>query len=223
MNLNTATTFRRMACGLLLLVGPAMILVGSIVDPAAGEEDASRGYYEALADDPDKTQIASALYIWGFALTAIGIVGLVHVIRRRGVTLANIGGALAIVGMIMFCVLWATLLHDLNNAEHLGAQTAERLTEDLVEGDYWAPYVVFIPAFAGVFLGFILLGAAIIRSKVAHLAAAVLIVVGIVVVVAGESSKAINVVGNVLLLGGWGLVGLKLLGMKDEQWEGRPA
>jgi hypothetical protein len=25
----------------------------------------------------------------------------------------------------------------------------------------------------------------------------------------------------VLLLGGWGLVGLKLLGMKDEQWDGR--
>ena len=220
MNLSSATTFRRTACGLLLLAGPAMILVASILDPVAGEEDATRGYFQALVDDPDKTQLSTALYIWGFVLTALGIVGLVHVIRRRGVVLAHLGGALAILGMILFATAWATHLFDLNNAEHLGVETADRLSEDFTE-DYWAPYVVFVPAYAGTLFGFLLLGAAIIRSKVAHVAAAVLIVVGILVVVLGETSTVANIVGNVLLSAGWGLVGLKLLGMKDEEWEGR--
>ena len=221
MNLSSATTFRRMASGLLLLIGPAMILVASILDPAAAEEDQTAGYYRALVDDPDRTQLAAALYVWGFALTAIGIVGLVHVIRRRGVVLANIGGALALIGMILFPVIWSTLLHDLNHGEHLGLPTAERLSEDFTEGDYWATLAVFIPAYAGTVIGFVLLGSAIIRSKVAHLAAGVLIIVGILVIVVGEESKAMNIAGNVLLLAGWGLVGLKLLGMKDEDWEGR--
>ena len=220
MNISTATTFRRTVAGLLLLVGPAMILVASIFDPSAGEEDATLAYFQALVDDPDKTQLAVALYVWGFVLTGIGIIGLVHVIRRRGVVLANIGGALGVVGMLLLAVVWVTLLFDLNNGEHLGAETADRLNEDLTE-DYWAAFAVFIPAYAGTLFGFLLLGAAIIRSKVAHVAAGALIVVGILVVVLGDTSKAANVVGNVLLLGGWGLVGLKLLGMKDEEWEGR--
>ena len=220
MRLSSASTFRRMACGLLLLIGPAMILVASILDPAAGEEDTTPARYEALVDDPDKAQLAVALYVWGFVLTAIGIVGLVHVIRRRGVVLANLGGALAIVGMVMFSVVWVTLLFDLNNAEHVGTRTAERLAEDLQE-DYWAAYVLWIPAFAGTVIGFLLLGAAIIRSKVVHMAAGVLIIVGIVLIVVGEASKAANVAANVLLLAGWGLVGLKLLGLTDAQWEDR--
>ena len=197
-----------------------MILVGSILDPAAGEEHATRGYFQASVDDPDKTQLATALYIWGFVLTALGIVGLVHVIRRRGVVLANLGGPLAVVGMILLAVVSATSLFDLNNGEHLGVETALRLNEDLTE-DYWAAFAVFIPAYAGTLFGFLLLGAAIIRSKAAHVAAAVLIIVGILVVVIGDASKVANVVGNALLLAGWGLVGLKLLGMKDEEWEGR--
>jgi hypothetical protein len=158
--------------------------------------------------------------MYGFALTAIGIIGLVHVIRGRGVTLANIGGALALFGMIMFMALFATTLFDLNAADKLGVETAERLSDDFEE-DYWAPIVVLIPALLGTLVGFILLAAAIIRSRVVHIAAAIMIVVGILSVPASEESKAVGIIANVLLLGGWGLVGLKLLGMKDEQWEGR--
>ena len=220
MSLKNASGFRRIACGLCLLIGPALILIASIVDPAAGEGGDTKGYLTAIKDDPDMAQLATALWIWGFALTAIGIIGAVHVIRRRGVVLANLGGALALIGMIMFIALFASTIHDLNASEKLGVQTAERLSDDLE--DYWAPIVVLVPALLGTLLGFILLGAAIIRSKVFHLAAGILIIIGILgVVVGSEESKIANIVANALLLGGWGLVGLKLLGMKDEQWDGR--
>lgn len=220
-NPSEASTFRRMASGLLLLIGPAMILVASIVDPTAGEDGGSEGYLTALRDDPDMAQLATALWIWGFVLTAIGLVGLVHVIRERGVALANIGGALAIVGMIMFIVLFAGTIHDLNNVEHLGVGTAERLGDDLGD-DYWMPDVVRFPAIVGTLAGFVLLAAAIVRSRVIHPVAAVPIVLWVVAIAAGAgSSKAVAIAANVLLLAGWGLAGLKILGMKDEQWDGR--
>jgi FtsH-binding integral membrane protein len=209
-----------MACGLCLLVGPAMILVASIVDPAAGEGE-GRDSLQALRDDPDMAQLATALQIWGFVLVALGLVGVVHVIRRRGVVLANVGGTLAVVGLIMLAALTTTNIEDLNVAEHLNLDTAVALDDDIE--DYWVAYVVFVPALLGTVLGFILLAAAIIRSGVAHVAAAVLVLAGVVALAASEESKALAIAANVLLLLGWGLVGLKLLGMTDEQWEDRAA
>lgn len=220
MNLTNASRFRRTVAGLLLLIGPMMILIASIVDPATGEGGETKDYLTAIKNDPDMAQVATVLWMWGFALTAIGIIGLVHVIRRRGVVLAHLGGALAVFGMIMFMALFATTIFELNTADKLGVDTAERLSKDLE--DYWAPIVILVPALLGTFIGFILLGAAIIRSKVAHIAAGILIIVGIIgVVLTGEASKIPNIIANVLLSIGWGIVGLKLLGMKDEQWDGR--
>lgn len=219
MNPTRASSFRRTACGLCLLVGPAMILLAAILDPAGGEGGETGDYLRAIADDPDMAQLSTGLYIYGFALTAIGIIGLVHVIRGRGVTLANIGGAFTLFGMIMFIALFATTIHDLNAVDKLGVETAERLSDDL--DDYWVPVIVLIPALLGTLIGFILLAAAIIRSRVVHLAAGVLIIVGILMVPASEESQVINVVANLALLAGWGLVGLRLLTLSDEQWEGR--
>lgn len=207
-----------MACGLCLLIGPALILAATITDPSAGEGGEKRAYLAALADDPDKAQLSTALWIYGFALTAIGVIGVVHVIRGRGVTLANIGGAFALFGMIMFVALVTLTIAEINQAEHLGVETAERLGNDFE--DYWATYVVLVPALLGTLIGFILLAAAIIRSGIAHVAAAVLIIVGILMVPASEESQALGILANLLLLAGWGLVGLRLLGMKDEQWDG---
>ena len=57
MNLSSASSFRRMACGLCLLIGPALLLVATILDPAAGEDgDDDRAYLQALKDDPDMAQ-----------------------------------------------------------------------------------------------------------------------------------------------------------------------
>lgn len=218
MNLSNASSFRRMACGLCLLIGPALILLAAIFDPSEGGDDQKK-YIQSLKDDPDMAQLSTALYVFGFALVAIGIIGLVHVIRNRGVVLANLGGAFAIFGLIMLVALVTTTVEDLNNAEHLNLETAAQLEDDIE--DYWVAFVILVPALLGTLVGFLLLAAAIIRSKIAHVAAGVMIIVGILMVPFSEESKVLEVLGNVLLLGGYGLVGLKLLGLTDEQWDGR--
>src|SRR5215210_5087442 len=124
MNPANASGYRRMACGLCLLIGPAMLLIASIVDPGSGGGDDDKAYLQALKDDPDMAQLSTALWIYGFALVAIGIIGVVHVIRGRGVVLANLGGTLAIFGLIMFVALVTTTIAELNVVEHLGVDTA---------------------------------------------------------------------------------------------------
>ena len=218
MNLTSASSFRRMACGLCLLVGPLLLLGANILDPAAGNGDDDREYLKALADDPDMAQLSTALWIYGFALMAIGIIGVIHVIRRRGVVLANIGGALALLGMIFFVALVTTTVNEIVTVENLGVDAAERLSDEIE--DYWVAYTVLVPALLGTLIGFVLLAIAIVRSGLAHIAAGVLIIVGILAVAASDTSHAAAIVSNALLLGGWGLVGLRLLGLSDEQWEG---
>lgn len=208
-----------MACGLCLLIGPAMLLLAAILDPSSGDGDDTRIRLEAIKDDPEMAELSTALMIYGFALVAIGIIGAVHVIRARGVVLANLGGMLAVFGLIMFVALETTTIDEINVVEHLGVETAERLSDDIE--DYWVAFIVFIPALLGTFIGFILLGAALIRSKLTHIAAGILIIVGIVGIPFSQEAEAIAIVANLLLLAGWGLVGLKLLGMTDEQWDGR--
>ena len=219
MNPANASSFRRTACGLCLLVAPALILVASIVDPGDGGDD-NKDYLRALKDDPDMAQLSTALYIVGFALMVVGIIGLVHVIRERGVVLANIGGTLAILGLIFFTALVSTTINDINVVEHLGVDTADKLSDDIE--DYWVAFIVFIPALLGTFLGFILLGIAVLRSKVFHTAVGVLLIVSVLLLVfSGEGSQVFGIIANALLLAAFGMIGLKLLGLTDEQWEGR--
>ena len=208
-----------MACGLCLLVGPLLLLLATVFDPGAGNGDDDRAYLQGLKDDPDMAQLSTALFIWGFALMAIGIVGVIHVIRRRGVVLANIGGALALLGMIFFVALVTTTVNEINQVEHLDLDTAVELNNDIE--DYWVAYVVLAPALLGTLFGFILLAIAIIRSGLAHIAAGILIIVGVLAIWASDTSEVVAIAANVLLLAGWGLVGLRLLGLKDEEWDGR--
>jgi hypothetical protein len=219
MNLTSASTFRRMACGLCLIAGAVMLLLANVLDPLIGSGREERDIVEALKDDPEMAQLSTALYVFGFALVAIGIIGVVHVIRGRGVVLANLGGALALLGLILFTALSATTVNQIVEAEHLELDTAVSLSEDIQ--DYWVAYVVVIPALAGTLIGFLLLAVAVVRSGLAHEVAGVLIVLGSLVVTASDEARVVAVVAGALLLAGWGLVALRLLGLTDEQWEGR--
>ncbi|MEA2474220.1 MAG: hypothetical protein QOE06_2135 [Thermoleophilaceae bacterium] len=206
-----------MASGMCLMVGPALTLAASIVDPSDGD---GKKYLQSLKDDPDGAQLSTALWIVGFTLMAIGITGLVHVIRDRGVTLANIGGGLGIIGSILFVALVSTTLQDLNAAEHLPIDTAKKLNDGL--DDYWTAYIVFIPALFGTFVGFIVLGAAIIRSKVVHLASGVMLILAMLALFSSDGgTTAASIAGGALLTGGFGMAGLRILGMTDDQWDGR--
>lgn len=218
MSLADATSFRRTAGGVCLLLGPLLVLLASILDPTDTDGAGSDlEYVVELGSNAEMAQLSTALWIVGFAVLAVGIVGLVHVIRERGVVLAHLGGGLAIVGLILFAAYVATTIGDLVAVEKLGTENADKLVDGFE--DYWVARLVLIAGFLGTFFGFVLLGAALIRSDRFHDAAGALIIGGILL--AAVQSKLMGIAGDLLLLAGFGMTGLKLLGMSDAEWERR--
>jgi hypothetical protein len=95
---------------------------------------------------------------------------------------------------------------------------------DIVERveDLGGAIIVVAVALIGTLLGFLLLAAAFIRARTVPLFVPLLIIVGIIVVGpvgGGSESRIPQVIGNLLLLGGFGTIGLILLRQTDEEWE----
>lgn len=215
LNLTNPASFRRSLAAIGLILGPLALLAASIVEPDTADEGAE--YLADVAENAGRVEATTILYMIGFTALLAGVIGIVHVIRRRGVVLAHIGGVLAAVGLVFFVGLVTTSLYDLSLAENAARPEAVKVY-DGVE-DYATAYVVLAPALLGTMIGLILLGIAAWRSTFAPVWVPIVIFVGFLGVMAGEGSKAINIVANLLLLAGFGFIGLKLFGLTDDEWE----
>lgn len=215
LNLKNPANFRRSLAAIGLILGPLALLAATIVEPDTADEGAA--YLADVAENAGRVEATTILYLIGFTALLAGVIGIVHVIRERGVVLAHIAGVLAAVGLVFFVGLVTTSLYDLSLAENASRAEAVK-AYDGVE-DYATAYVVLAPALLGTMIGSILLAVAAWRARFAPVWVPVVIFVGFLGIMAGEGSKAINIVANLLLLAGFGFMGLKLFGMTDDEWE----
>jgi hypothetical protein len=219
LKLSDARNFRRTAAGLALIIGPVLLLAQSLITTVGGDDTAE--YLAEVATRRGAEDASAVLGILGFALIIPGIIGALNLLRGRGVVLGHLGGTLAVLGLACFCALFASSFYDVAaTAGGADTQAYVDITDSLE--DRAGPIVIVAIALIGTLLGFILLGAAFIRARTVPLFAPILIIVGVIVVgpVGGESeSRVLSVIANLLLLGGWGTVGLTLLRQTDEEWE----
>lgn len=211
------SNFRRTLVGLSLILGPLLILAGSIVEPES-EGDEVEEWIPELAQDIGRNDASTTLFILGFVLLVPALIGLVHLIRDRGIVLGHIGGLLALLGCVMYPILFSTTFYDMSLSENVPVDQAV----DVVEGaeDYVGPYFIFIPAIFGFALGLILLSIALIRARIAPVWFLVLVLLGNFAIFAGGGESAIIAsIGSALLLVAFGSLGLKVLGMSDADWE----
>lgn len=219
LKLSDARNFRRTAAGLALIIGPVLLLAQSLITTFGGDDTAE--YLAEVATRRGAEEASAVLGILGFALVIPGIIGALNLLRGRGVVLGHIGGTLAVLGLACFCALIASSFYDVAaTAGGADTQAYVDITENLE--DRAGPIVIVAIALIGTLLGFILLGAAFIRARTVPLFAPILIILGVIVVgpLGGEGeSRVVSVIGNLLLLGGWGTVALTLLRQTDEEWE----
>ena len=97
LKLNDANNFRRTALGLCLIAGPLLALVGELVTPWE-TADTTAAYLTALAENPARAQASAVLLYFGYLLMAVGVFGMMHLLRRRAVVLGHVAGALAVWG-----------------------------------------------------------------------------------------------------------------------------
>ena len=92
---NDANDFRRKALGLCLVAGQLVTVVGRLVTPWE-ERDTVAAYLASMAGSPVRAQVSAVVLYFGYLLIAVGIFGLMHLLRRRAVVLGHVAGVLAI-------------------------------------------------------------------------------------------------------------------------------
>ena len=214
--MSNPSTFRRTVAGICLIVGPLLLLVGGAVTPSEGSAGAN-AYMQSVAADPGAHEWGTVAFVLGFALLVPGLVGAVHLLRRRAVVLGHVFGSLAILGVVMFTALASTTFYDIAIASSLPLDQATKVN-DAVE-DVSGAGVVLIPALLGTFVGLIGMAIALWRGGWTPAWVAAAGAGGMILVVIGDGNQALGIAGSVALLIGYGYVGLTMLRMGNDAWE----
>jgi hypothetical protein len=218
LKITDANNFRRTAVGLCLIAGPLVVLIGGLV--AKWEEsDTKAAYLQALAESPTRAQISAVLLSFGFLLTAVGVFGILHLLRHRAVVLGHVSGVLAVWGWVTFPGLLISDFYDLSLAQWSNRQEAIAIS-DRAEG-YVGSAVMGIPVLLGT-IGLLLLTVALWRARFAPVWVPVVSLLGWIIGFLGPPTVVFFTTGWALSLIALGYVGLRILRMSDEDWA-RPA
>jgi len=215
LRLSDSRNFARTLCALSLIAAPLLLLVGVLLGPDLSDDAAER--LGEIQDDKTLYAASAVLFLVAPWVFIPGMVGLIHLLRGRGVTIGQVAASLLLLGALATTVFYGASGYEYQAATG-GFNTPEvaELTEAAEEADYFIPIIIVF--LAGVVLGGIALGIVLWRRGVvaawAGLAVSASAVVGFI-----ADSKAVSAIGFGLLLVGLGATALRVLSMTDEEWE----
>ncbi|MEZ0075697.1 hypothetical protein [Planotetraspora sp. GP83] len=162
--------------------------------------------------------ISTTLLHYAWVLWVPGVIGLVHLVRGKGVVLANIAGVVTVLGLIDFSSLMISDFFDVVLFQSLPVQQAEKLMQDAAQPAMVAGWQM--PGMIGSFLGLVLVAVAYARAGRAGWWFPAGVLVGIVVWLFGASAwnLVLGLGGPVILLAAFGAVGVSLIRMSDAEW-----
>jgi hypothetical protein len=213
LKITDAANFRRTLAGLCLIAAPLAGLAATVVHPPAALDIGER--LTMVAEYPTRFLASNLLAVLVQILLVPALLGLLHLLKGRGVVLGHIGGGLALAGVFGYMGVLATEFVVLEMAAG-GRQEMIALAERVYGS---VGFGIFLLMFLlGLLLGFIILSVALWRARIAPIWAAACIAVGSVLDFVASTSTLAVVLTWILFLIGLGWVGLKLLGMSDEDW-----
>lgn len=220
LKVNDANNFRRKVAGLCLITAPLLLGMALLLHPGEGEA----GLVQTIADNPGRTEAASLLIIASSVLFVPALMGILNLVRDRGVTLIHIGVGLALIGVIGHAV-WSGFQVVLAGLTRSGLDQAQLAAA--VEGGGPPPaglIVVMLTFLVGFFLGMLVLAAGLWRSRTVPkwvpLGIVLLAVSDFVPVPGGSIVGAIaSFLATMLLVACFGAIGVKLLTISDTDWE----
>lgn len=216
LKLGNATNFRRTATGLSLLGASLLMLTGMLTTPWE-TEDTTAAYLDALAANPVQGQVAATFLHYGFLLFVPGFLGLLAVLKGRGVVLGHIGAVLAVVGWASISGFLIVDFYDLGIAQALPRAEGVAL-EERIEG-YGGGLALYLPAFVGAMVGPFLIALALWRARHVGIWLPVLAVSGTVLALATPPSLFWSSLAAVVGVLSWGMLGALVLRTSDRAWE----
>lgn len=216
LKITDADNFRRTLAGLCLIAAPVAGLVATVVAPPAALDIGER--LTIVAEHSTRFLVANLLAVLLQVLLVPALLGLLHLLKGRGVVLGHIGGGLALAGVFGYMGILATEFVLLEMAE--GDRQEMVALAERVYGS--VGFAIFLLMFLfGLLLGLIVLSVALWRARIAPIWTAACIALASVLDFVASTSSVAVMLAWILLLAGLGWIGLKVLGMSDEDWAQR--
>ena len=224
LKISNAANFRRSLGGLCLVVAPLLHFAAEHWI-STGNNGTASDWLATATQHHDHLVESTYLDILSGILIIPAFFGILHVVRGRGVILAHIGVALALVGVVLFTFVseGASLMVAVMGSPGLdsGAMTA------LIQKSLITPSTLSTPTFLGLLLeglGYFLIGLAIWRSGFGYRWAGPLISIATVGAFFNPLNSDIQeFVVDAMLVVGLAAIGFRLLVTPDSAWESAPS
>ena len=215
LKLSDSRNFGRTLGGIGLIAASILFVASTAVDPAWDEGTAD--YLAEVAADDGLYLLAGILNLVGALFLIAGLLSVIHLLRRRRVTLGQIGAGLVLIGAVAVAANYIISVFEIVSTDEKfdRAQMVE-LFEDAEESGEAAPF--FVMFLGGLVLGAILLAVGLWRQRAVAVWVPILLVVGNIVGFAGES-QGLALVSSVILAAALIPLGLKILSVSDDDWE----
>jgi hypothetical protein len=205
-------TLERVVGGLSLIVAPALLLLGDLIDSRPSEA----GELASVAHSPGRHQAWALVGLLAVVLLVPATLTLFRLARPRRPLMAWLGGSLAIVGAVGLAAHFALNLATVEMARS-GADTQMQALFDRIEGNAAVAAVILL-GIAGTYFGQVVLTLGLWRARLAPVWVPALLALALPVSAAATSPIASDPIFLVAL--GW--VGLIVLRMPRGVWD-RPA
>jgi hypothetical protein len=212
-----ARNFGRTATGLLLIAGPLVLTIASLISPDTDHKNKNLEL-AAIAAHKGSYLASGLLFLLATTLLVLAGMGLVRMFRGpRGVTAGQVAGVLLALGGTVGAGWYAFGVVEYEMVNHAGLDRAA-LANFLDKADSTSTILPLMILFlVGIVIGLIVLGVAAIRTRVVPLWA------GILILISGPlgffSNGAVSIVANAILLVALGTLGVTALRMSDEEWD----
>ncbi len=157
------TALRRFGSGVSMILAPLVWLASSALGPSHQESRTLAGPLPRIAADPDSFLAFILLGLLSHALLIPAVLGVAHLIKRRRPTLAFIGAALMIVGILCLAVVEGVqlvqhqMIHPAADREQMVA-LLQRLEAGI------GVKVVYLVMNLGLLLGWVTLSVGLLRT-----------------------------------------------------------
>jgi hypothetical protein len=225
LKVNDSVEFSHTSAAVSLVLGALCSLAANLVDPAWAPDE--RAWVDEVAAASNRYQASAVLNALAATTTAFGLVGVLHLLRGRRVTLGQLGAGLVIMSWVLVGGHWL-----INLVETAGAQVDPDRALKLLTTAQQSPWaaLAYVGYFVGLILGPVLMAVGLWKRRATPVwvPAALLLSTAVAFLPANSpppgtyqwrtSSQAIAVVSSALL--GAALVGLalRILSLPNEAW-----
>jgi Domain of unknown function (DUF4386) len=216
LKLSDSRNFGRTLAGIALIAAPLLFLLGTAIDPAWADD--TDEYLSEVAADKGLYLLAGILNLVAALLLIAGLLGVIHLLRRRRVTVGQIGAALVMIGAVAIASTYVINVFEIvGTGDEFDRGQLVSLLDETEESGEAAP--VFVMFLLGLVLGSILLAIGLWRQKAVPVWVPIVLVLSSVAGFVAGDSQASSLITGVLLAAALIAIGLRILAVSDDDWE----